>query len=100
MQRFEVGNLYSCSECFIMLYPDKETAAAGATFATSSTRAASIAVYWSEVIGKPVSYINSNEPFLVLNTSDEYVEVLAGDQRGWAICPACKINLFEKVYER
>lgn len=52
MKRLEFSKLYSCSEHFLMLYPDKETAAAGATFAKSSTRAASIAVYWSEVIGK------------------------------------------------
>ena len=68
-----------------MLYPDKETALGAAAFATSGTRAASIAVYWSEVIGKPVSYINSNEPFLVLCTSGLQAEVLNGDKRGWFV---------------
>ena len=85
MKRFEVGKLYSCSEHFLMLYPDKETASAGAAFATSSTRAAAIAVYWSEVLGKPVSYINRNEPFLVLCTSGLQTEVLNGDKRGWFV---------------
>jgi hypothetical protein len=47
----KVGKLYSCSEHFLMLYPDKETASAGAACATSSTRAAALAVYWSEEFG-------------------------------------------------
>jgi hypothetical protein len=85
MKRFEVGKLYSCSEHFLMLYPDKETASAGAAFATSSTRAAALAVYWSEEFGKPVSYINRNEPFLVLCTSGLQAEVLNGDKRGWFV---------------
>ena len=81
----KIGKLYSYSEPFLMLYPDKETAAAGATFATSSTRAAAIAVYWSEVIGKPVSYLEPKTPLLVLSTDKKYVEVLAEDKRGWII---------------
>lgn len=86
MKRFEVGKLYSCSEHFLMLYPDKETASAGATFATSSASTSpESAVYWSEVIGKPVSYIDSNEPFLVLCTSGLQAEVLVGDKKGWII---------------
>ena len=76
MKRFEVGKLYSCSEHFLMLYPDKETA---------SARAAALAVYWSEEFGKPVSYINRNEPFLVLCTSGLQAEVLNGDKRGWFV---------------
>jgi len=80
----EVGKLYSCSEYFLMLYPDKETATAGAAFATSSTRAAAIALYWSE-FDKPVSYCNPETPFIVLSTDKKYVEVLAGDCKGWII---------------
>jgi hypothetical protein len=56
-----------------------------AAFATSSTRAAALAVYWSEEFGKPVSYINRNEPFLVLCTSGLQAEVLNGDKRGWFV---------------
>ena len=82
----EVGKLYSCSEHFLMLYPDKETAVAGLhAIAQSSTRAAALAVYWSEEFGKPVIYAEKNIPLLVLNTEGEYVEVLAGDHKGWII---------------
>ena len=81
----EVGKLYSCSEYFLMLYPDKETAAGiGAAFATSSTRAAAIALYWSE-FDKPVIYCNPETPLLILSADKEYVEVLVGDKRGWII---------------
>ena len=80
----EVGKLYSCSEHFLMLYPDKETASAGAAFATSSTRAAAIALYWSE-FDKPVIYCNPETPLLVLSVNEKYVEVLAEDKRGWII---------------
>ena len=82
MQPLEVGKLYICSEHFLMLYPDKETAAAGATFVTSSTRAAAIALYWSE-FDKPVIYCET--PLLVLSVNEKYVEVLAEDKRGWII---------------
>jgi len=84
MKRFEVGKLYSCSEHFLMLYPDKETASAGAAFATSSTRAAAIALYWS-AFDKPVIYCNPETPLLVLSADNKYVEVLAGDCKGWII---------------
>ena len=88
MQRLEVGKLYSCSEYFIMLYPDRETAASAAGYAAAGYAAAArAAAYWSRKLEKPVIYAEKNIPLLVLNTSDEYVEVLAGDQRGWAICP-------------
>ena len=81
----EVGKLYSCSEYFLMLYPDKETAAGiGAAFATSSTRAAAIALYWSE-FDKPVIYCNPETPLLVLSVKEQYIEVLAGDKKGWFI---------------
>jgi hypothetical protein len=81
----EVGKLYSCSEHFLMLYPDKDTAAAGATFATSSTIPAALAVYWARELGKPVSYCNPQTPLLVLSVKEQYIEVLAGDKKGWII---------------
>jgi len=85
MKRLEVGKLYSCSEYFLLLYPDKETASAGAAFATSSTRAAALAVYWSEEFGKPVNYYNPQTPLLVLSVKEQYIQVLAGDKKGWII---------------
>ncbi len=78
----KVGKLYSCSEYYLMLYPDEITARA-ADFATSPARAAALAAYWSEEFGKPVSYININEPFLVLCTTRMQTEVLVEDKRGW-----------------
>ena len=75
----EVGKLYSCSEYFLLLYPDKETAAAAAR------AAATAAAYWSKKFDEPVSYCNPLAPLLVLSVNEKYVEVLAGDKKGWII---------------
>jgi len=89
----EVGKLYRCSEYFLSLFPNKETAATAANGAAdpASVPAAAAstsahAAYWSRKLGKPVIYADKNIPLLVLNTEGEYVEVLAGDKVGWAIC--------------
>jgi hypothetical protein len=89
----EVGKLYSCSGYFLLLYPDKEAAAAAAaaaatTAATTATTAASPAAYasaWSRKLGKPVIFCNPETPLLVLSVDKKYVEVLAGDRKGWII---------------
>jgi hypothetical protein len=87
----EVGKLYSCSVYFLSLFPDKETAAAVATATPAATATATAtathAAYWSRKLGKPVIYADKNIPLLVLNTEGEgeYVEVLAGDRKGWII---------------
>jgi hypothetical protein len=97
MMPLEVGKLYRCSEYFLSLFPNKETAATAAnTAAVTNTAALAIAdtvvgatataAYWSRKLGKPVIYADKNIPLLVLNTEGEYVEVLAGDKVGWAIC--------------
>jgi hypothetical protein len=88
----EVGKLYPCSEYFIMLYPDKESAAAvpAAAAAAAAVPAAGAAAgaavpaaaYWNRKLGKPV---NSQTPLLVLSVNEKYVEVLAGDKKGWII---------------
>jgi hypothetical protein len=80
----EVGKLYSCSEYFLILFPDKETAAAAA----AERPAAAVrvhAAYWTRKLGKPVSYCNPETPLLVLNAYNHYAEVLAGDKVGWII---------------
>jgi len=93
----EVGKLYRCSEYFLSLFPNKETAATAANTAAANLRlvvsiadtvvgASTAAAYWSSKLGKPVIYADKNIPLLVLNTEGEYVEVLAGDKVGWAIC--------------
>jgi hypothetical protein len=103
----EVGKLYSCSEYFLLLFPDKETAARFSATRFSAARfsgavpaaaAARTAAYWSEVIDKPVSYCNPQTPLLVLSVKEQYIEVLAGDQRCWAICQDC-LNIKEIVDE-
>jgi hypothetical protein len=91
MKRLEVGKLYSCSEHFLMLYPDRETAdAAVAAFSSSAgSVSAPAAAYWTREfarkLGKPVSYCNPQTPLLVLSTVNKYVEVLMGDRKGWII---------------
>ena len=82
MQRLDVGKLYSCSKYFLMLYPDKKTAAD--RFAAAPA-AAPAAAFWSKRLGKPVSYCDPETPLLVLSVKEKYVEVLAGDRKGWII---------------
>lgn len=88
----EVGKLYSCSKYFLMLYPDKKTAAAvlragdgGAALPAAAAFAAATASYWSKRLGKSVSYCNPKTPLLVLAVEEKYIEVLVGDKRGWII---------------
>jgi len=85
----EVGKLYSCSEYFLLLFPDKDTAArttaAGICRAHVLAVVAVVAAYWSEIMDKPVSYCNPQTPLLVLSVKEQYIQVLAGDKRGWII---------------
>ena len=92
----EVGKLYSCSEYFLLLYPDKDTASSAAAaergppdaaiIEAAPARIAGAAVaYWSKKFGKSVSYCNPKTPLLVLAVEEKYVEVLAEDKRGWII---------------
>jgi hypothetical protein len=92
----EVEKLYVCEQYYLMLYPDKETATAASSAALAATAtattdaatpaiAATAAAYWSKRFDKPVNYCNPETPLLVLNTEQEYVEVLAGDKVGWII---------------
>jgi hypothetical protein len=83
----EVGKLYRCSEYFLLLYPDKDTAAAGGTAATYAEHhvPTATAAYWSKKFDKPVSYCNPLTPLLVLSVKEQYIEVLAGDKKGWII---------------
>jgi hypothetical protein len=82
----EVGKLYSCSEYFLLLFPDKDTARRCSAIAERDIRYADIdAAYWTRELGKPVSYCNPQTPLLVLSVKEQYIEVLAGDKRGWII---------------
>ncbi len=80
----EVGKLYSCSEYYLMLYPDKEAAVAVDTCGIAGQPPAGTA-YWTRKLGKPILYVEKNVPLLVLNTKGEYIEVLAGDRKGWIV---------------
>jgi len=82
----EVGKLYSCPEYFLLLYPDKDTAAPRPHAAVEALdHAAAVAAYWTRELGKPVSSCDPETPLLVLSIKEEYIEVLAGDKKGWII---------------
>ena len=101
MKPLEIGKLYSCSGYFLLLYPDKEAVAlvvaaatmaldlraARATPAAATAVAArdAVAAHWSKRLKKPVSYSEPKTPLLVLSVDKKYVEVLAGDKKGWII---------------
>jgi hypothetical protein len=104
----EVGKLYSCSK-YLLLYPDKETAAVAVADTSTAAaaarpvhmaqldpiaaildvavtgRAETSASYWSKQFDKPVNYYNPQTPLLVLSVKEEYIQVLAGDKKGWII---------------
>lgn len=79
----EIGKLYICEKFFLLLYPDKEAAATARAGACSF--AVAHATYWTRKLGKSVSYTDKNIPLLSLNNKEKYVEVLAGDRKGWII---------------
>lgn len=85
----KTGKLYICEEYFLLLYPDQEAAEAAATaaggFANPAAAVTAEAAYWSRRFGKAVSYADKNIPLLSLNNKEKYVEVLAGDRKGWII---------------
>ena len=91
----EVGKLYLCEGYFLLLYPDPETAIIAAARTSAATAAAvvptnvataeGLATYWSNRFKKPVYYTEKKVPLLVLNNKEEYIEVLAGDRKGWII---------------
>ena len=111
----EVGKLYRCSEYFLSLFPNKETAAtasitaagaaggtaeAAATAEVGTADASATCVYWTRKLGKPVSFCDPLTPLLVLSVKEEYIpltpllvlsvkeeyiQVLAGNQKGWII---------------
>ena len=82
----EVGKLYRCSEYFLLLFPDKDTVRTSFGAAERDLRYAALdAAYWTRALGKPVSYCYPKTPLLVLSVDKKYVEVLAGDRKGWII---------------
>lgn len=81
----EIGKLYICEEFFLLLYPDKEAAGHRPLAVGSADAAAGSAAYWTRKLGKSVSYTDKNIPLLSLNNKEKYVEVLAGDRKGWIV---------------
>jgi hypothetical protein len=80
-----VGKLYR-SEYYLMLYPDKKTARfAASSFEVSARSAAKYVDLLNRDYRKKASVIKNKVPFLVLNISNEYVEVLVGDRKGWIV---------------
>jgi len=84
----KVGKLYSCEDYFLMLYTDCKSAAAFSRPYVGEYGSA-IAFYQSRELGKPVSCLEKNMPLLVLSFKGKgkYVEVLAGEQKGWIANP-------------
>ena len=82
----EVGKLYVCEEHCLMLYPDPP-AASPDFWSTAPPRRERQrdASYWSNRLGKPVSYAERNIPLLVLKAEEKFYEVLSGDKKGWII---------------
>jgi len=80
----EVGKLYSCSKYFLLLYPDTDSASL-AFEAGKISEPFYAASYWSKQFGKSVSYCDPKTPFLVLAVEEKYIDVLAGDRKGWII---------------
>jgi len=94
----EIGKLYRCEEYYLILFPDQKAAAGDPAPCAASghpPEAGAVAAYWSKRLGKPVGYTEKNVPFLVLSREEAplplrsreeaYIEVLAGDRKGWII---------------
>ena len=82
----QVGKLYSCFEYFLLLFPCQETAGRlNGSAVAARLAAAAEAAYWTRELGKSVSYCNPQTPLLVLSVKEKYIEVLAGDRKGWII---------------
>ena len=81
----ETGKLYICEEYFLLLFPDPETATTVHVECGDAASYAASTDYWSNRFGKPVLYAKKNIPLLILNNREKYVEVLAGDRKGWIV---------------
>ena len=87
---FEVGKLYICEKYYLLLYPDKNATRTAEKDledpARGNLRLADMgASYWSKKLGKPVFYVEKDIPILILSGKTGYMEVLAGDRKGWII---------------
>jgi hypothetical protein len=84
----EIGKLYLSKKYALMLYPEQTDAEVGAACCVYGI-APNLAVYWSRELGKPVYCVEKNIPILVLSFKNKhkktYVEVLAGDRKGWIV---------------
>jgi hypothetical protein len=98
MDMLKIGKLYICEEFFLMLYPDKDTAAHSdppvSVIAAPPAAVDRRAAYWTRQFGKPVSYLEKSSPILVLGIEENFVEVLGGERKGWII-----YNDFVKIRE-
>lgn len=82
----EVGKLYRSRDYFLLLFSDKKAAARARCGQTASSELlVPGTAYWSNRFGKAVGYAKKNIPLLVLNVKGKYIEVLAGDKKGWII---------------
>lgn len=84
----EIGKLYLSKKYALMLYPEQTDAEVGAACCVYGDPAG-LAAYWSRELDKPVYCVEKNIPILVLSSKKKhkktYVEVLAGDRKGWIV---------------
>ncbi len=94
--KFEVGKLYKCLSCSLLIYPMKEKPPLGVTAAISplmpgalsdvtSTEASDWAKYWSKTLNCQVRYSEPNEVFMFLKRDEVYLYTLFGEKQGWVI---------------
>jgi len=87
----EVGKLYTCEKFHLLFYPDPDAASAAERTnqpypaAPNGGKPGTYASYWSNRLGKSVSYAEKNIPLLVLDSKEKFYEVLIEDKKGWII---------------
>lgn len=89
----EIGKLYKCSKCYLLIYPSIEKAAATAAAATGwsawttwlgGDRRRAVA-YWSKKANCKVRFSELEEVFMCLKQEGKYVHALFGEKQGWII---------------
>lgn len=82
---FKVGKLYKCTDHCFMVYPTKEIAANVWMPSTkmSSAYAFQTAEYLSKQFDCKVQFINLNDVFMCLKSSNTIMQILCGEFVGW-----------------
>lgn len=84
----QIGKLYQIKKHFWLLYPSKETAAAGVAGPAGggAAGAADYSDYWSKELNCNVTYIPENGIFCFLEQNGKFLKVLSTNgELGWII---------------